>query len=536
MAYMYSKKVMELFRHPHNMGEIKDADAVGKVGNPMCLLSDTMIHTNDKFIGIKDVCSSTKVLGHDGFFNKVQRIISRNYSGSMVLIKNKLGITVLTPEHEVLAVKIPKRWIYSYARGKKTLTTDWYHAEELRKGDLAVYPIVKEVTDRKFIRTLQERKKWDFKSVKIPKKIIIDSDFLRFCGYYLAEGSFEQETGTKFTFNINEADLAEDVERIARKIFDIEAKKRIIKERKTLIVTINNVFIVHLIKSLFGKGAADKRIPHWMMLLPTDKQKGLIYGLWHGDGYFNEKRPRAGYSTISYQLAQQIKTLLLRQGIAPSIYVEEERVAKDGVKHKKAYRLHIEEKIYLERLAKILKIKFIPKRPEAISSWFKGNYLFAPITKVDKMNYSGKVHNLEIKKSKSYVTESLAVHNCGDLMWMYVKFGKNKEGREIIKDIKVKTFGCVAALATSSLTTDLAKGKTIEEALKITNRDVIKGAGGLPSIKTHCSVLAVDALREAIYKYLKKKGLAIPKEVLESHKRVQKELKEVEHMREKVLK
>jgi len=124
---------------------------------------------------------------------------------------------------------------------------------------------------------------------------------------------------------------------------------------------------------------------------------------------------------------------------------------------------------------------------------------------------------------------------CGDLMWIYLKFGKNLKGEEIIKDIKVKTFGCVAALATSSLTTDLAKGKTIPEALKITNQAVVKAAGGLPAVKIHCSVLAVDGLREAIYKYLKKKNRPIPKEVLEAHNRVQKELKSTEHMREKVV-
>ena len=82
----------------------------------------------------------------------------------------------------------------------------------------------------------------------------------------------------------------------------------------------------------------------------------------------------------------------------------------------------------------------------------------------------------------------------------------------------------------------MAKGKTLEDAIKIKSMDVVKKLGNLPSIKIHCSVLAVDALREAIYKYLKKRNLPIPKEVLESHKRVQKELKEVEHMREKVLK
>ena len=93
---------------------------------------------------------------------------------------------------------------------------------------------------------------------------------------------------------------------------------------------------------------------------------------------------------------------------------------------------------------------------------------------------------------------------CGDVMWLYVKIAKNKNDEEIIKDIKFETFGCVAAISTSSIITDLVKGKTIKEALKTTKDNVIESLGGLPKIKYHCSVLAVDALHKAIEDYRKK--------------------------------
>ena len=89
---------------------------------------------------------------------------------------------------------------------------------------------------------------------------------------------------------------------------------------------------------------------------------------------------------------------------------------------------------------------------------------------------------------------------CGDVMWVYIKVKGNK-----IHDIKIKTFGCVAAIATSSMMTGLAKGKTLEEAEKITNKDVAESLEGLPPIKMHCSNLAADALREAIKDYRNKK-------------------------------
>lgn len=96
---------------------------------------------------------------------------------------------------------------------------------------------------------------------------------------------------------------------------------------------------------------------------------------------------------------------------------------------------------------------------------------------------------------------------CGDIMWIYIKVGKNKQGKEIIKDIKFKTMGCVAAIATSSMITELARGKTLGEARKITRDNVADALEGLPAIKMHCSNLAADGLRKAIEDYEKKKSL-----------------------------
>lgn len=117
---------------------------------------------------------------------------------------------------------------------------------------------------------------------------------------------------------------------------------------------------------------------------------------------------------------------------------------------------------------------------------------------------------------------------CGDVMWIYVKIGKDKKKRDIIKGIKFEAFGCVAALATSSVVTDLAKGKTLEKALKIDKDKIVKSLGGLPPVKIHCSVLAVDALSEAIYDYLAQNNKKIPKGLELKHKRIQKELQIIE--------
>ncbi len=90
---------------------------------------------------------------------------------------------------------------------------------------------------------------------------------------------------------------------------------------------------------------------------------------------------------------------------------------------------------------------------------------------------------------------------CGDIMKVWIKVKNSK-----IEDIKFKTFGCAAAIATSSVMTDLAKGKTLEEAEKMTNLQVAKELGGLPPIKMHCSNLAADALKKAIENYKTRKN------------------------------
>lgn len=95
---------------------------------------------------------------------------------------------------------------------------------------------------------------------------------------------------------------------------------------------------------------------------------------------------------------------------------------------------------------------------------------------------------------------------CGDVMWLYIRVETDAQGRDVIADVSWETFGCTAAIATSSMVSDLAKGKTLDEAISISNRDVADELGGLPPVKMHCSVLAEDGIRSAINDYLVKHG------------------------------
>ena len=127
------------------------------------------------------------------------------------------------------------------------------------------------------------------------------------------------------------------------------------------------------------------------------------------------------------------------------------------------------------------------------------------------MNYSDKViehftcpHNVgEIEDASGMGTVGNAV--CGDIMRMYLDIDDD----QVIRDAKFKTFGCGAAIATSSMATMLIKGKTVQEALEVTNKAVMEALDGLPPVKVHCSLLAEEAIHAALWDYAQKNGIEI---------------------------
>ncbi len=117
---------------------------------------------------------------------------------------------------------------------------------------------------------------------------------------------------------------------------------------------------------------------------------------------------------------------------------------------------------------------------------------------------------------------------CGDIMHMYLRVRD-----DIITDIKFKTFGCASAIATSSAVTDIAKGKNVYDAINIEKLDVVDHLGGLPPMKVHCSLLATDALYEAIYDYLSKNNKEIPELLEKKHQILKRQQEEVAKKYEK---
>jgi 2-oxoglutarate ferredoxin oxidoreductase subunit beta len=370
---------------------------------PGCVLPGTLIHGNPSIKAIERISAGEMVLGSDGAYHKIAEVMGHLHLGPMHRLRIKcFGETVLTEEHPVLIVRRERK-----KHVNRNLSPEWVEAAQIRPGDYVVYPIPSEVKDIAFIPLSHKRKHKDTRSKALPTRITVNEDFLRFAGYYLAEGCINKRTMT-FYFSSKERNLAEDAANLAKSLFWLDGRIVERREKGSIEVHVNSSYLVEILAECFGKGAAQKRIPHEFMLLPVEKQKALIKGLWLGDGYFGKKC--AGYKTISLALAEQLKMLLIRQGMVPTVAVN-----KAYGMHRTSYAIHVVSARDYNKLAAILGsdrrlVKKGGKPPMLITE----GYVYLPVRRNEVFHYRGPVYNLEVEGANSYVTSAAALHNCGN--------------------------------------------------------------------------------------------------------------------------
>ncbi|MCX6719217.1 MAG: iron-sulfur cluster assembly scaffold protein [Candidatus Taylorbacteria bacterium] len=512
--WAYSKIVRKHFFEPENLlwenPEMAKYDAEGIVGSPACLLGDTKVHTiGSEFASISELKINDKVLSHDGKHNKITRVFKPTYNGPLVELNTRLGNIVATPDHLIYGMKTnrPPSYFLSLKNILKRGIIGWHHASDFKKGDMCMYPIDRTEKIVRYIKVESARKGFDYKSKALPKRIPINAEFLELAGYFISDGySKHGKSDVGFVFSSDQMAYAERVKTIVKQIFNLESNIKSRPKHHRIDVTVQSIHLNRLFSELFENSAKTKHIPDFMMLLPVKVQASLILGLWRGDGYFNMKRiwPRAGYSTISAQLIQQLKTLLLRQDIIPSIYREPEKTIK-GVHHQKSYRIHLGEIDSLIKLSEILKIKFdAPNKPRAQHIFQDKDYAYIPVTKIGKRQFEGRLSNLEVNSAHTYVTDAFLAHNCGDVMRVWLNIDKKKDR---ITAFKWRTFGCASAIAATSMLSVMITekgGMKIDRALEVRPQDIMTRLGGLPDRKIHCSVLGDKALRAAINYWFKK--------------------------------
>lgn len=380
---------------------------------PGCVLPGSLIHTNPDVKPIETIKEGDRVLGWDGHYHQVTEVFSHRHQGLMYRIRARcLGETVLTPEHPVLIAKRAHPKLHN-----KKFELLWERADQIKKGDYLAYPIPAEVVPLSTL-PLPPRKAQDQRSTPLPESIPITPEFLRLVGYYLAEGWVDRRAANKdyleasicFSFHRKEKEFVRDIEKIMAEVFGLKVSVCEKPEKNLTEISIHSSRLARAFKEWFGSGAENKKILHELMLLPPEQQRELLKGLWRGDGWVHATRARASYKTISKNLREQLKLLLLRQGIVPSIYTEP---ARKG--HREAYSVFITGKRDIECLAEILGSKR-PKLPtgKPPSTVLGQNFVMVPVAKVETFEYDDLVWNLEVEDAHSYVSECATLHNCGD--------------------------------------------------------------------------------------------------------------------------
>jgi len=390
-----------------------------------CFLPGSLIKTKNGFHKIEDIRVGDKVLTHKARYMPVIRSLWRPYKGKVIDIKVRKSneIISLTPDHKVYVIKT-KNCIY---KGRLTRICQWkckkkscprfylnYKIEKLPAYNLSIndfllYPINREIKDVKFIdlEKYYNRKTSNFgpNPAEIPTKIKVDEKFLKLIGYYIAEGS-NHRAYIRFSLGGNEIEFAKEIIKLIKEIFGIKGSIHKRKKKKTGIeITACNSKLSNIFENLCGKGAENKHIPFGFQFLPPEKQRVILDAIWKGDGTFGkvskckEKRIYKSIGTTSLVLAEQLRDILLRLKIAPSLFGEEEKIDKKGVHHKKHFTIGWEEKYKLNFT------HFYEK--DGILYWL------LPIKEIKKRYYKGDTYDLTVAGDHSYVATNFAVSNCG---------------------------------------------------------------------------------------------------------------------------
>ncbi len=371
---------------------------------PGCVAPETrMVMGDGTSKPISDVRVGESVLGHDGKAHRVTEVMSHWHPAPLQRVTVKcFGELRLTADHPMYVVRRQQR-----KRANTTFQPQWVEAGKVNVGDYLAYPRGTAGVDIDALPLIFDRKAKDTRSKPLPGAIGVNSDFLRLAGYYIAEGHAHRRA-LVFTFGGHERHLAEDVVSLVGKVAELGARIRDRSQKNSLDVEVNSTYLPQIFAEWFGEGAEQKRIPAPLMALPAARQRELVRGLWLGDGRRNAKKGH--FKTISPVLAQQVKTLLIRQGALPTLSTQPER---EG--HRREYAVEVVSARDYNIVRSILGEPTRERGPKGKPPMLMDDdYVYLPVRKNEVVPYEGIVHNLEVADVHSYVTEAGALHNCGD--------------------------------------------------------------------------------------------------------------------------
>jgi len=405
-----------------------------------CLRPDTYLHMKDGIKMIKDIQEGDLVYTHKGRAKKVTKVLKRPYRGPLYTIKPfyfRMGLTT-TPEHPYLILRNDRYQGSSNYYGEQlkreyfeTKKPQWIEAHKVNVGDIMLFPRFNESEDRDVIQldkalnpiAVQYRQgriaPYGNKLNWIPNTIKVDKDFCRLVGYYLAEGFTNGRDGIGFCFSEKERAYVEEVQYLMQKVFSLSSPRMSHQEREGstefmyFSKVLSNAFQHLFYSDPHCAKAHTKAMPSWMVRLPLEKQVEILRGWWRGD---------RGY-TCSRTLMNQMKIVLLRLGIVPSIRIDRKEQHEQRGKHfigtREIFAQHdlftmdrlsfFEDKFQLLQEPEFREFKTQTIRK---NGWIDEDYIYLPVREVEKEHYKGNVYNLEVEDDNSYVTEFAAVHNC----------------------------------------------------------------------------------------------------------------------------
>lgn len=394
-----------------------------------CFTKEVEVVTSDGLRTIDKVAKGDLILTDKGRFNRVLVKFERNYDGKILRVKTRQSneSVTLTPDHKVFVIKTknckqngrltrlcqsnchqrcPSRYFESYKIEKIPIA-------KAKVGDFLIYPVSKIVKDLETIKLydhdsyLKKRLgKTGFSATALPKLIPVNENFLKFIGYWIAEGSVYPR-GVRFSLGNYEKDFAEEICQLGEELFGLRAS---IHERtgskSGLEISISNIFLANIMVNLCGKGAANKKIPDFCLELPTQKQNILLEAIFKGDGSTTkeQKKSKAGRKsirTVSNLLAFQIKNFLLRRNQSLVLGFIPAHIDKKEVNHRDSWD-----------------ISWMPNQFSSYSHFLevtdKLSYWLLPIKRIEEKYFKGKVYNLMVEGDSSYVVKNFAVGNCGE--------------------------------------------------------------------------------------------------------------------------
>src|SRR4030043_812713 len=418
-----------------------------------CFPPNERVKTPFGYHRIKNIKAGSYVVSGKGNFKKVLTTHKRNYAGKIVSIKlNQLTeIVNITEDHMVYVVGGRPLYKYGYKYLSKRLNSykklpkdlrqkkiwryfplEKVQARVLRKGMTLLYPVDMSINEIKQVNlTDYITKTWPAhgtKPITTPLTILVNSNFLKLLGYYIAEGS-NHRAYIRFSLGSHEEDFANEIVRLVKKVFLLEAKiyRRNQKGKTGIEVTACNSIIANIFGNFCGKGASNKHIPFILQKLEKSKELVLLEAIFKGDGFERRQRKssctRKHITTVSRILAEQLTDILLRNGYYPSRNVQNEKVDKKDVHHGIAYTVSWSTN------------PLVAKRRHLYVDENNNIYWLLSIKDIGHRNYMGVVHNLTVEGDHSYIANTFSVANCGESGDVF-SFLEKYEGMEFGEALK----------------------------------------------------------------------------------------------------